>query len=387
MKLGVRAPMCSLTGYAEFSREIVTALERQGVEVYLDLLDYGAYEFSKGSLLEGTRELIERTMRVIPRELPVLTIGTPPEFHPQLGSLKVGVGLFEAFGVPRPWLVQLNTMDLILTLSEFNKEVFARHGIAREKIEIIPPAINCARFRPDVRPFYVGVVRPFTVLFIGQLILRKGWDKLLIAALRTFSKHDDVCVILKLPPRRSRGLRQAMVDRIRGVKREAGASKVKVYFNDYPIPVEQIPRVYQITRQRNERRIYRFLNGGPPRGIFALPSLGEGIGLPYLEAQASRVLTLGTMGTGQEFLNPSNAVIVDTGSPRRNLKVELETTLYRGAPFPSVTVEAVSDALRRAYEMKDYERAEIETAARVQAEQLTYDNCAKAIVAAIESRL
>jgi len=387
MKLGVRAPMCSLTGYAEFSREIVAALERQRAEVYLDILDYGMYESSQHALLEDTRQLIVRTMQVIPKELPVITIGTPPEFHPQLGSLKVGVGLFEAFGLPRPWIVQLNAMDMILTLSEFNREVFARHGIARDKIVVIPPAIDCARFRPEVSPFYVGVVRPFTILFVGQLILRKGWDKLLIAALRTFRRHDDVCVILKLPPARSRGLREAAVERIREVKKVAGGSKVKVYYNDYPIPVEQVPRVYQIVQKRISRRIYRFLNGGPPKGVFALPSLGEGIGLPYLEAQASGILTLGTMATGQEFLSPSNAVIIESGSPKRDLRVELETTLYRGAPFPSVTLDSVSNALQRAYDMSEHDRAEIVSTARAQAEGLTYDICAEAIIKAIEVRI
>jgi glycosyltransferase involved in cell wall biosynthesis len=365
----------------------VAAFERQGTEVYLDILDYGMYESSKDALLEDTRQLIERTMQVIPKGLPVITIGTPPEFHPQLGSLKIGVGLFEAFGLPPPWIVQLNTMDMILTLSEFNKEVFIRHGISRDKIVVIPPAISCARFRPDVSPFYVGVVRPFVILFVGQLILRKGWDKLLIAALRTFRRYDDVCVILKLPPARSRGLREAAVEKIREVKKVAGGSKVKVYYNDYPIPVEQIPRVYQIVSKRLPKRIYRFLNGDPPKGIFALPSLGEGIGLPYLEAQASGILTLGTMSTGQEFLNPSNAVIVETGTPKRDLRVELETTLYRGAPFPSVTIEAVSDALRIAYEMSDNDRVEIVATARAQAEELTYDKCAEAILRAIEARV
>lgn len=387
MQLGVRAPMCSLTGYAEFSRGIVTSLERLGVEVLLQLLDASIYEASKPALPQKVIDLIDRLQVNIPRGVPTLTVGTPPQYETAPGSFRVGIGLFEAFSVPRPWLTQMNRMDLILTVSEFNREVFARHGLSRKKIEVIPPAVDSVRFHPDIRPFYVGTVRPFTILFVGQLILRKGWDKLLLAALRTFRTHDDVCVILKVPPVRSRGEHLRVAERLQETKREAGGSKVPVYCNDLPVPVEQVPRVYQVARKKLPGRIYRNLNGEAPKGVFALPSLGEGIGLPYLEAQASGLLALGTRATGQEFLNPSNAVIVETGPPTRNIQVELEHTLYRGAPFPSVTVASVAAALRRAYEMPPEERSKIEQTARNQVKQLTYTNCAKQVLSIITARL
>jgi len=387
MQLGIRAPMCSLTGYAEFGREMVMALEKEGVEIFLQLLDHSMYEASRSSLPQQVIDVITRLQQDIPPHIPVLTIGTPPQYATDLGSMKIGIGLFEAFSVPRPWLTVMNRMDLILTLSEFNREVFARHGISRRKIEVIPPAVDSDRFHPTVRPFYVGAVHPFTILFVGQLILRKGWDKLLLAALRTFRTHEDVCVVVKVPPVRNRGEHLRVAERLRVVKREAGGSKVPVYCNDLPVPVEQVPRVYQVPRKKLPGRIYRHLNGEPPKGIFALPSLGEGIGLPYLEAQASGLLALGTRSTGQEFLNPSNAVIVNTGPPVRNIQLELESTLYRGAPFPSVTVEAVADALQRAYSMSPMERTKIENTARSQVAQLSYTNCVRRVLSLIGERL
>jgi len=387
MDLGIRAPMCSLTGYAEYARNVVRSLSRLGVNIFLELLDYRLYKTTKAALPLNVTELIEKLRRSVPADIPSLTIGTPPQYEPEHKGLKIGIGLFEALSVPVPWLTSMNRMDLILTLSSFNKEVFVRQGLSRGKVEIIPPAVDSDRFSPEANPFYVGVVRPFTILFVGQLILRKGWDKLLIAALRAFRTHDDVCVVLKLPPARSRGHHDETMKLLREVKREAGGSKVPVYFNDYAIPVEQIPRVYQIARKKVPKRIYRFLNGEPPKGVFALPSLGEGIGLPYLEAQASGLLVLGTCATGQEFLSPENAVIVESGPPIRNIKLELESTVYRGAPFPAVSVEAVADALRRAYNLDLSQRTMIESTARAQAGELTYDKCTRRILDTIESRL
>jgi len=387
MDLGVRAPMCSLTGYAEYSRNIVSSLSRLGANIFLELLDYRLYKTTKNALPLNVTELIDKLRRPIPGNIPTLTIGTPPQYELNHKGLRVGIGLFEAFSVPPPWLISMNRMDLILTLSEFNKEVFVRQGLPRGKIELIPPAVDCTRFNPEANPFYVGVVRPFTILFVGQLILRKGWDKLLIAALRVFRTHDDVCVILKLPPARTRSQHTETIKLLREAKRTAGGSKVPVYFNDYAVPVEQVPRVYQVARKKVPRRIYRFLNGEPPKGVFALPSLGEGIGLPYLEAQASGLLALGTRATGQEFLSPRNAVIVESGPPVRNIKLELESTVYRGAPFPAVSVDAVADALRRAYNLDPTERGELESVAREQAKGLTYNKCTQRILDVIESRL
>ncbi len=387
MKLGLRAPMCSLTGYSEVGRELTAALEKEGVEIFLQLLDSVIYEASKPALPQHVIDMIDRLTGTMPADIPMLTIGTPPQYNVDHSGMKIGIGLFEAFSVPKPWLINMNRMDLILTLSGFNKEVFVRHGLPRQKVEIIPPAVDSTRFHPDVRPFYVGVTHPFTILFVGQLILRKGWDKLLVAALSTFRDHDDVCVIVKVPPVRSKSEHAQVTKRLRETKQEAGSSKVPIYCNNLPVPVEHIPRVYQIPRKRLADRRYPNMNGEPPKGIFALPSLGEGIGLPYLEAQASGLLTLGTRVTGQEFLNPTNAVIVNTGPPVRNIALELEHTLYRGAPFPSVTVDAVADALQRAYNMSPTDRAKIEQTARTQVQQFSYANCAKKVLSLIEARL
>jgi glycosyltransferase involved in cell wall biosynthesis len=383
MQIGVRAPMCSLTGYAEFGREIVSGLERLGVDVILELLDEGMFESSLPTLPKSVVDVVLRCRRKIPDDIPIVTIGTPSQYDVDRGSLKVGLGLFEAFLVPQPWIVAMNRMDLILTVSEFNREVFARNGLDRKKIRLIPPAVDCERFHPDAAPLYLEIVRPFTILFLGQLILRKGWDKLLIATLRTFRTHDDVCVVLKLPPIRWSGEMDLIKSKLSAVKREAGASKVPVYCNVSPVPVEMVPRVYQVARKAVPGMVYRYLDGEVPRGVFALPSLGEGIGLPYLEAQASGLLTLGTRSTGQEFLSPENAVIVRSGSPIRNLALELESTLYRGAPFPSVTIDAVSDALLRAYNLSGEDRSWIESAALSFAKEMTYEKCVECVLSSV----
>lgn len=386
MKLGIRAPVCSLTGYAETARSIIAGLDKLGVDIYLDMVDKDMYESSKPALTTELTETLDRITRPIPRKVPVFTIGTPVQYYTHPDHFKIGIGLFEAYGIPQAWLMQMNKMQLLLTFSEFNREVFIKHGINKERIEVIPPAVDSTRFHPNVLPFYVHAVRPFTILFLGQLILRKGWDKLLIAALRAFGRFEDVCVLLKLPPVYYEAQTSEMISKIRAVKEEAGSSKVPVYFNNLAIPVEKIPRVYQIPRQTLRGHKYPHLAKGI-RGVFALPSLSEGIGLPYLEAMASGLLVLGTNTTGSSFLTARNSVIVEAGPPRRDLRLEMEATLYRGAPFPSISSDAVADALRRAYEMNEVDSQKITRQARREVESYTYENCSKLILQHIQNHL
>jgi len=385
--LGIKAPVGSYTGYGEWARELIIGLDKLGLNISLEILDENMYNSSKDSLPENVVEVIERVKKPIPRNGPVFTIGTPIQYSSNPNHFNVGTGLFEALRIPQAWLIEMSKMDLIVTSSEFNRELFIRHGINKKKIIIIPPAVDSKRFHPTVKPFYVHTVHPFTILYLGQLILRKGWDKLLIATLKEFNKNDDVCIILKLPPVRYDEQTTAMINKIKEVKQVAGSSKVKIYFNNFAIPIEKVPRVYQIPNQIMRKHLYPYLNGSTPRGVFALPSLGEGIGLIYLEAMASGLLTIGTNITGNSFLNGQNALIVESGKPKRDLRLEMESTLYRGAPFPFVSVDAIRGALRKAYDMNETERRKIINVARKEAENFTYEKTCTALITAIQSHL
>ena len=387
MKLSVATNMCSLTGYSELGRNIVLGLDKLGTDISLKILDENMLQSSESMLPADILDLIRRCKtKKLPEKIPVLTIGAPPQYDVRMNIFKIAVGMFEAFSLPPAWLQLMNTMNLILTPSTFNQQVFIRQGLSKDKIAVIPPAVDAERFK-DAEPFYIDAVRPFTILFLSQLILRKGWDKLLKAVLRTFRINDDVTLILKLPPPNSEAQAIGMIERLKAVKQEAGPSKVHVYYNHYPIPIEQVPKVYAALKKKLPGKIYSHLNGSEPRGVFCLPSLGEGIGLGYLEAMASGVLTIGTNVTGSSFLNPNNSIVIKTGPPVRNLQLELESTLYRNSPFPQVDIIAISKALSRAYNMKDEERNKITGNALEDVKGYTYEKCCVQILTEIQARI
>jgi glycosyltransferase involved in cell wall biosynthesis len=383
LRLGVVCSMVGLTGYAELGRECVLGLHKLGVDIELKVLDKDLLKYSL--LPENILKFVRKhTVKNFTKGIPVFTIGPPTQYDRSSGGKQIGIALWEAYVLPTSWLLAMNSADLLITFSDFNKELFVRQGLARNKIEVVPPAVDCVKFNPSVPPLYIQAVRPFTVLFIGQMILRKGYDKLIIAALRTFKKHEDVCVILKLPPSSARDTTLIM-EKLQFIKREAGPSKAALYFNNSAIPIEKIPMLYQIVNKKVIDKLYPYLPGSlSPAGVFCLPSLGEGIGLPYLEAMASGVLTIGTNVTGSYFLNNNNSILIQTEGVKRS---EADQSLYGNSFFPGISSSAVSEALLKAYNISSVDKQAIIKQARLDAEGFTYEKTCKAILTAIQQRI
>jgi glycosyltransferase involved in cell wall biosynthesis len=389
MKIGIVGAVGSLSGYAELVRETTLGLHKLGVDIELKVLDEKLLKTSQSSLSKETLDLIkECKVKEFSPGIPIFNIGTPPQYEIDPTRFCCGVGLWEAYSLPPIWLQLMNSMNLIITYSEFNKQVFIKQGLDKSKIEIVPPAVDSTRFTPEIEPFYVSNIKSFCVLFLSQLILRKGYDRLILAAMRTFRKNDDVCIILKAPPPSNQLQIDSMMKKLEAIKKEAGPSKVPLYVNYSAIPVEKVPMAYQIVRKRVPDKIYPYLGTDEmPRGVFCLPSLGEGVGYPYLEAMSSGVLTLGTSLTGSSFLNTSNSVIIESGPPIRNIFLELEHALYRNSPMPNVDIDSISNSLLKAYNIGIQERETITKRARLDMEGYSYEKSCKAILKAIETHI
>lgn len=73
---------------------------------------------------------------------------------------------------------EYDTAKYILLESEFTRETFLSQGLPGEKLLVIPPGVDTVRFRPPESP---RPKRPFRVVFVGALGVRKGVRYLLDA--------------------------------------------------------------------------------------------------------------------------------------------------------------------------------------------------------------
>jgi glycosyltransferase involved in cell wall biosynthesis len=144
---------------------------------------------------------------------------------------------------------EIEMAELILVGSGFARDSFLAHGIAAERLRVIPYGVDTQRFCPPPQPRRRP--SPFRVLFVGLLGEFKGISYLLQAYRRFCKVNTELHLVGNIAP----------------------GAEVYLPFRDLyrhtaHVPQAQLPEVYRAA------------------DVFVLPTLAEGLGLVVLEAMA-----------------------------------------------------------------------------------------------------
>ena len=203
--------------------------------------------------------------------------------------------VFETTRIPRRWVRPLNQTDAVCVPSLQNKRALLSSGI-KVPIFIVPHGVNARFFKPEKKklPSKKGN-RKFTFISIFGFQHRKNPEALLKAYWQEFSAADHVRLIIK-----TNGY--APYENQRWIKKRIQAYKARLNLRKSTAPVQIIARHLNAKSLRN---IYA-------KGhAFVLPTRGEGVGLPFLEAMASGVPVIATgWGGHMDFLNKHNSFLV-----------------------------------------------------------------------------
>ena len=110
--------------------------------------------------------------------------------------------------LPQEWVEPIRrNVDEVWCYSQSVREVYRASGIPEEKLCVVPLGVDVTAFTPAAPPYIFtmepGTERaqalndPFTFLFVGGTLHRKGIDLLLEAYLRAFSPLDEVRLVIK----------------------------------------------------------------------------------------------------------------------------------------------------------------------------------------------
>lgn len=177
---------------------------------------------------------------------------------------------------------EYDTAKYILLESEFTRDTFLSQGLPGEKLLVIPPGVDTVRLRPPESP---RPKRPFRVVFVGAIGVRKGVRYLLDAwsalALRDAELHlvgtvqDDMRSLLSKSLDRSKTVRvSGFVGDLVGIYQEAsafifptlseGSAKVTHEAMACGLPVIVTPNAGSVARDRKDGFLI------PPRDLEAL---------------------------------------------------------------------------------------------------------------------
>ncbi|MED3552010.1 DUF4214 domain-containing protein [Cytobacillus praedii] len=274
------------SGYSKAAREYLLALHSKGIDVKLDLINHGFQLNLPPDQSNLFKELIEK-----PNTLgnQVYILHQPPDSWRRMDGITIGFTYWETSKIPDHWISKCNEMDAVFVSSEHNVQIMRKAGLTVPVFKIRPClSPQSLHYSSSQVPSYIHQLPSFRFLSIFTWIERKGYDLLLKAYFEEFSSNEDVVLIIKTGAHNNQKIEELI------------AAESRKY-ND--------PGRYYIDLSiRNEfemEGLYNHCNA------FVLPSRGEGIGYPMLEAGKRGLPVIATAWGGQlDFLNEQNSYLI-----------------------------------------------------------------------------
>jgi len=249
---------------------------------------------------------------------------------------------FETDGAPIQWLLPLKAMDEIWVPSHYNKKAYVNMGVPSKKIFVIPHGIDPERFNPSVEPLKYDRGK-FNFGSVFDWTERKNPTALIRAYYNAFFGKEDVTLTIRTFWRFPiENTKEYITNQVNAIK--AGYKGRKKF-----------PRILFWFNTMDEKVIPNFYRSFD---CFVLPTRGEGFGLPFLEAMACGVPSIGPkMGGSTEFMNSDNSILVDG----KKVSIKHHDFLskqpqYAGQNWFDINEKELSESMRWAYDNKDKAR-------------------------------
>jgi len=270
-------PVFGQSGYEVITREILIALDKIGVRVRLDLPErWNAEKIVLPWEIESRLDRMINTS-VIP--------GTPIIMHQQIqpivdqlidGTKKYCYTLFETDRLPEPWKEGLLKMDGIFTFSNFNKDCWTKDGLDNNKIHVLPYGVS-KEFTNGCGKANILNKKGFTFIANGDFVERKNFEALIEAYTTEFKANENVTLVLKTHYGGFvRSHRNNLLNTLKSLAKKWNTKPPRILFYGDKISVDDMASLYRAC------------------DCLVMPSRGEGLGLPILEAMACGLSIIAT---------------------------------------------------------------------------------------------
>lgn len=281
-----RGDALGISGYSNAIRLNLEIFRRTNTEIHLQQIHHDRRHIENGPLKDRINDLTRSVNRN-----QILIDHQTPEFYDTDTPYKyrIGITYFEASKIPDKWVERCNLMDEIWLTCQDNVDAFRSSGV-KSKIELIDPYLDTDHFHPQKTPWRIQNKAAFNFVSVFEFHRRKGWDTLIEAYARAFDPSEDVCLILKTyrmhPPMSQDMIKTALREHLI----EKGISKwPRVLIYSDPLSYQALPHLYRAA------------------DIFVLPTRGESICYPAMEAMSSGVPCIITNSGGpKSFITDQN---------------------------------------------------------------------------------
>ncbi|MDR6123331.1 glycosyltransferase involved in cell wall biosynthesis [Bacillus sp. SLBN-46] len=292
-----RGPVLDSTGYGIASREYALALDRQGVDVKIETYTWGfpskPIEKVKSDRLS---KLIEKPYAFEKQR--ILIIHSPPgnidlkeEDRKKFDRIILNT-VWETTKIPSKWLPTIQSVDAVCVPCSHNIAAMLNSGVT-VPLYLVPHGADTNTFNPNNNKLLLNqAIGKFVFVSVFDFKHRKNPETLLKAYWEEFSSNDDVLLLIKTYG----NSRKNILFTINNFKKSWGMGNETA-----PLFI-----VTGIIGEDQLKGIYTLGNA------FVLPTRGEGVGLPFIEALSSGIPVIATGWGGQmDFLHEDNSFLVD----------------------------------------------------------------------------
>jgi len=296
MRVALYGAFLSPTGYGRNGREFAKWLWKEGVDVVVLNSEIGRPPSSLG-ISKKDLELIFSLSQKEAKNVDIWMTVWGAENFKETSKIDIGYSMTECSGIPIEWVRKCNRMDEVWVPSSGSKEAFVESGVDETKVNIVPYGIDVEAFSPGLKgDFFQGSEIEkvgFKFLLDADWIPRKAIPQTLEVYLNTFRKEDDVVLILKTFKSMGQGGKQEIVTAIKKLK-EVHPNSGKIYWIEKTLSDEEINRLYASI------------------DCVVLCSMGEGVGLPPLQAMACEKPYIASKVRGlEDFISDETGYLVD----------------------------------------------------------------------------
>lgn len=286
----------------------------------------------------------------------------PRRFFPE-SKCRVAIWNQEASVMAPGWEYYIRAIDYLLPSSQYAYDIFAKNGVPKDKMIVVPHGVDLNIFNPNIPPFELKTKKKVKFLHNAIPHHRKLHERVIKGYIEAFNGDDDVCLVLKtkfLTPDKDKPFE---VDVKKILMREMSNKK-------NPPEIEVI----------NDRFIENIGSLYTACDVILSMSSAECFFCPALEALACEKLVIVPRHGGQlEFLNDDNSLLIDTGEMDAPASHQYWGEM-KGSKVGDPSIDHYKELLRYAYENLEKETERIKVPARETAKKFSWERAAQMIL-------
>lgn len=302
MKVIVRGPLLSKSGYGEHTRQVFKWALSRGHDVTCQILNWGItpWYIDRDELDGLVGQIIDRATTLQEKADMSLQVQLPNEWDPGIAKYNVGITAgVETDRCSIQWKFACNKMSHIIVPSTFTKNTFVADDVIKVPVTVVPESF-CPSIIKEVKEIDLSeITTKFNFLLFGQITGndyesdRKNIFYTVKWFCEEFSNDKDVGLVIKSNL---------------GTNCTFHRHTLKNTFTNFikQVRKSEYPKIYLINGDLSQDEVASLLRS-PKVDVMLSLTKGEGYGIPLVDAAASDLPVMATNWSGHlDFLSHGN---------------------------------------------------------------------------------